>query len=89
MTLRRLGKEWPDIGLKLSTDDDPTYLTVDEVRDPSLVADWNSCHGVLERVMVFCSLPWMHLLVVFYAEIQHDGAPRQIESSWWKRCPTH
>jgi len=52
VTLRRLGKEWPDVGLTLSVDDDPINLTVDEVREPSLVADWNACHGVLERVMV-------------------------------------
>jgi len=39
--LTRIGSHWNNIGVVLSPDDSPTYLTIDDISAPSLVADWN------------------------------------------------
>mmetsp|Transcript_8593 Transcript_8593/g.19103 ORF Transcript_8593/g.19103 Transcript_8593/m.19103 type:complete len:153 (+) Transcript_8593:92-550(+) len=40
--LHRVGDHWRTLGLLVSPDDDPNYLIVDDVWQPSLVAEWNA-----------------------------------------------
>merc|ERR1719316_2192363 len=51
VTLTRSGGHWNNIGVVLSPDDSPTYLTVDEVWSPSLLSQWNQAQDK-ERTMV-------------------------------------
>eukprot|EP00747_Dinoflagellata_sp_TGD_P107531 gnl/TRDRNA2_/TRDRNA2_170155_c0_seq3.p2 gnl/TRDRNA2_/TRDRNA2_170155_c0~~gnl/TRDRNA2_/TRDRNA2_170155_c0_seq3.p2 ORF type:complete len:189 (+),score=36.52 gnl/TRDRNA2_/TRDRNA2_170155_c0_seq3:78-569(+) len=49
--LVRTGEHWRTLGLIVSPDDDPRYLIVDEVKGPSLVAEWNATHPEAVRVV--------------------------------------
>eukprot|EP00747_Dinoflagellata_sp_TGD_P107532 gnl/TRDRNA2_/TRDRNA2_170155_c0_seq4.p1 gnl/TRDRNA2_/TRDRNA2_170155_c0~~gnl/TRDRNA2_/TRDRNA2_170155_c0_seq4.p1 ORF type:complete len:170 (+),score=27.85 gnl/TRDRNA2_/TRDRNA2_170155_c0_seq4:78-512(+) len=49
--LVRAGENWRTLGLIVSPDDDPRYLIVDEVKGPSLVAEWNATHPEAVRVV--------------------------------------
>lgn len=40
--LKRQGPNWNNIGVVLSPDDSPNYLTIDEVSSIGLIADWNA-----------------------------------------------
>lgn len=45
VTLTRDGPHWNNIGVVLSPDDSPDYLTIDDVNYPSLLGFWNErCH---------------------------------------------
>mmetsp|Transcript_21522 Transcript_21522/g.41078 ORF Transcript_21522/g.41078 Transcript_21522/m.41078 type:complete len:103 (-) Transcript_21522:94-402(-) len=39
--LLREGAYWRTLGLIVSADDDPRHLVIDEVWEPSLIAEWN------------------------------------------------
>jgi len=41
----RLQKAGTPLGLVLSCDDDPRFLTIDGVREPGMVAQWNATHS--------------------------------------------
>mmetsp|Transcript_22817 Transcript_22817/g.63745 ORF Transcript_22817/g.63745 Transcript_22817/m.63745 type:complete len:172 (-) Transcript_22817:166-681(-) len=38
----RIGEYWRTLGLLVSPDDDPRYLIVDDVWEPSLISEWNA-----------------------------------------------
>lgn len=40
--LHRVGDHWRTLGLLVSPDDDPRYLIVDDIWEPSLVSEWNA-----------------------------------------------
>lgn len=40
--LVRAGNHWRTLGLLVSPDDDPKYLVIDDIWEPSLVFDWNA-----------------------------------------------
>eukprot|EP00929_Paragymnodinium_shiwhaense_P120621 TRINITY_DN925_c2_g1_i1.p1 TRINITY_DN925_c2_g1~~TRINITY_DN925_c2_g1_i1.p1 ORF type:complete len:172 (-),score=26.06 TRINITY_DN925_c2_g1_i1:323-838(-) len=42
--LSRTGQNWRTIGLLVSPDDNPKYLVVDDIWEPSLISDWNASH---------------------------------------------
>jgi len=48
--ITREGEHWRSIGLVVSPDDDPRYLFVDTIRQPSLVEDWNKEHSVDQQI---------------------------------------
>mmetsp|Transcript_77245 Transcript_77245/g.218445 ORF Transcript_77245/g.218445 Transcript_77245/m.218445 type:complete len:363 (+) Transcript_77245:57-1145(+) len=48
--LVRSGENWMTVGLLVSPDDDPQFLVVDDIREPSLIADWNQQHDEPERL---------------------------------------
>eukprot|EP00929_Paragymnodinium_shiwhaense_P120620 TRINITY_DN925_c0_g1_i1.p1 TRINITY_DN925_c0_g1~~TRINITY_DN925_c0_g1_i1.p1 ORF type:complete len:185 (-),score=31.47 TRINITY_DN925_c0_g1_i1:421-975(-) len=48
--LSRTGQNWKTLGLLVSPDDDPRYLVVDDIWEPSLIADWNTSHSESMRV---------------------------------------
>merc|ERR1719454_1194430 len=40
--LHRKGEHWRTLGLLVSPDDDPRYLIVDDIWEPSLISVWNA-----------------------------------------------
>jgi hypothetical protein len=63
--LKREGSHYKTLGLAVSPDDNPMYLVVDKITEPSLIAEWNKLHDRYERV-----LPGMMILAV--NDIQYD-----------------
>jgi len=43
--LDRTGDHWRTLGLLVSPDDDPKYLIVDDIWEPSLISEWNKKNG--------------------------------------------
>lgn len=43
--LLRTGQNWRTLGLLVSPDDDPRFLVVDDIWEPSLISDWNAAHS--------------------------------------------
>lgn len=50
VVLERSGKHWRTLGLLVSPDDDPRYLIIDDIWEPSLVSEWNAAHDEAQRV---------------------------------------
>merc|ERR1719424_1358784 len=50
VTLERSGKHWRTLGLLVSPDDDTRYLVIDDIWEPSLISEWNGCHGEDQKV---------------------------------------
>mmetsp|Transcript_145947 Transcript_145947/g.254655 ORF Transcript_145947/g.254655 Transcript_145947/m.254655 type:complete len:158 (-) Transcript_145947:122-595(-) len=48
--LSRTGKHWRTLGLLVSPDDDPRYLIVDDIWEPSLISEWNGANPEEKRV---------------------------------------
>jgi len=46
----RAGKHWKTLGVLVSPDDDPRYLMVDDIWEPSLVSEWNAAQPEDKRV---------------------------------------
>merc|ERR1719293_543774 len=46
VTLVRQGQQWRTLGLVVSPDDDPKYLVVDDIWEPSLVGDYNKLQRI-------------------------------------------
>jgi hypothetical protein len=42
VNLERTGKHWRTLGLLVSPDDDPRFLIVDDIWEPSLISEWNA-----------------------------------------------
>jgi len=52
VVLSRMGSHWNNIGLVLSPDDSPTYLTIDDMWEPSLLSEWNAKQDKLKQVRI-------------------------------------
>merc|ERR1719207_293799 len=50
VVLERSGKHWRTLGLLVSPDDDPKYLIIDDIWEPSLISEWNAAHGEDQKV---------------------------------------
>mmetsp|Transcript_70518 Transcript_70518/g.181743 ORF Transcript_70518/g.181743 Transcript_70518/m.181743 type:complete len:161 (+) Transcript_70518:81-563(+) len=50
INLVRVGDHWRTLGLLVSPDDDPRYLIVDDIWEPSLVSQWNQTNSEDKRV---------------------------------------
>jgi len=50
VVLERSGKHWRTLGLLVSPDDDPRYLIIDDIWEPSLISEWNASHGEDQKV---------------------------------------
>jgi len=48
--LERSGKHWRNLGILVSSDDDPKYITIDDVWEPSLMSEWNKAHDEDQQV---------------------------------------
>eukprot|EP00421_Protoceratium_reticulatum_P000187 CAMPEP_0168369314 /NCGR_PEP_ID=MMETSP0228-20121227/6694_1 /TAXON_ID=133427 /ORGANISM="Protoceratium reticulatum, Strain CCCM 535 (=CCMP 1889)" /LENGTH=147 /DNA_ID=CAMNT_0008382171 /DNA_START=9 /DNA_END=448 /DNA_ORIENTATION=- len=50
VTIVRTGVHWRTLGLLVSPDDNPAYLIVDDIWEPSLVSEWNKANNEDKRV---------------------------------------
>merc|ERR1719461_2062574 len=49
--LVRTGAHWRTLGLLVSPDDDPRYLIVDDIWEPSMISEWNAKQTEEKRVV--------------------------------------
>merc|ERR1719506_2581239 len=50
VVVTRSGKHWKTLGVLVSPDDDPRYLFVDDIWEPSLISEWNASQPEERRV---------------------------------------